>query len=131
MSKFGGDMFSKVADAAKAAGQAAMQKAHQAAHYAAEATEQAKRYASEATEHAKRQAQAATAGMRGGSHALALVGQEISVRGRPLRIESLLAEGELGVDRLCGCTTVATAACCPEACIAALRLVPARVHEVL
>jgi len=88
-------MFSKVADAAKAAGQAAMQKAHQAAHYAAEATEQAKRYASEATEHAKRQAQAATAGMRGGSHALALVGQEITVRGRPLRIESLLAEGEL------------------------------------
>lgn len=84
------DFFSKVSKAAsaattaaKAAGAAAMQKA---SALAADASEAAKRGASDAKSFAARQ-------LSGGSPALALVGTEITVKGRTLRIESLLAEG--------------------------------------
>jgi hypothetical protein len=75
---------------AKTAALTAAQATKAGAINAAHAT---KSFAQDATEKIKREAQAAQASLAGGSPALALVGQEISIKGRPLKIESLLAEG--------------------------------------
>lgn len=66
---------------------AATEKAKTAAITAAHAT---KNFAIDAGEKIKREAQV---NIIGASPALALVGQEIMIKGRPLKIESLLAEG--------------------------------------
>lgn len=85
------DSFSSFAAAARAAGAAAYEKGMAAAAVAGEAaaaaTERAVRGAQVAAAHAARE-------LAGGSASLALVGQTVTVLGRALVIEQLLAEGE-------------------------------------
>jgi len=90
---FTSENFRRVADAARAGAAAAYEKGVAAAtvagKYASEATEAAMKTAHHAAQQAARE-------VLGGSAALALVGQTVTIKGRPMVIESLIAEGEEG-----------------------------------
>lgn len=90
MDLFNREKLSKFAETAGSAIAGAAKKAAAATKTAAVSV---KEFAAEATEQAKHGVHAASNKMMGGSHALSLVGTEVTVRGKVLRIESLLAEG--------------------------------------
>jgi hypothetical protein len=90
---FSSETFRRVTDAARAGAAAAYEKGVAAAtvagKYASDATEAAMKTAHHAAQQAARE-------VLGGSAALALVGQTVTIKGRPLVIESLIAEGAWG-----------------------------------
>jgi hypothetical protein len=86
MSVFSSENMRRMAETAKAGAMTAYEKSRSAAVTAG-------KYASETAEAAVKSAQTAAREFAGGSPALALIGQDVVVLGKQLRIESLIAEG--------------------------------------